>query len=161
MSGENLKQWLKTEQQLLLEIVLDRMNMTLSNEDLKEFSSLLSQDLENGDTDKVVELFKYNKTLYETLGKMLSEGSMFVRLGVNMLLEDLSEEKPEDMKYALPQIIPLLQNENATIRGDAADIIGMIGSSEHISILKPLLEDEHSQVREIAAEAIKTLEEIN
>ena len=135
--------------------------MTLSKEDLREFITLLSLDLENGDTEKVVELFKYNKTLYETLGKMLAEGSMFVRLGVNMLLEDLSEEKPEDMKYALPQIIPLLSNESATIRGDAADIIGMIGNSEHIPILKPLLEDEHSQVREVAAEALENLESNN
>ncbi len=133
--------------------------MALSKEDLKEFTALLSQDLENGDTDKVVELFKYNKTLYETLGKMLSEGSMFVRLGVNMLLEDLNEEKPEDMKFALPQVIPLLKNENATIRGDAADIIGMIGNTEHIPLLKPLLEDEHSQVREIVAEAMDNLKE--
>ena len=83
--------------------------MTLTPEDLKEFSSMISADLENGDIEKVVSLFRYNKTLYETLGRMMRGGSMFVRLGINMLLEDLMEVKPEDVQEeAIPIILPLL-----------------------------------------------------
>ncbi len=133
--------------------------MALTEEELKEFVELLSLDLENGDIEKVTGLFQYNTTLYETLGRLLSQGSMFVRLGVNMLMEDLKELKPQDMEHAFPEIIPLLKNENPTIRGDAADIIGMIGGFEHIKLLQPLLEDEHSQVREIVSESIETLQE--
>jgi predicted component of type VI protein secretion system len=133
--------------------------MAISEEDLKEFSTLLAADLEIGDIEKVAGLFQYNTTLYETLGKLLTEGSMFVRLGVNLLLEDLKEAQPQAVIQALPILIPLLKSDNPTIRGDVADLIGMIGSRQHIDLLKPLLADEHSQVRGVVAEAIATLEE--
>lgn len=129
----------------------------INNEDIKEFATLLAADLENGDVDKVVGLFQYNKTLYATIGEMLKSGSMFVRLGINMLLEDLSMIKPDEVKLAIPFITPLLQDENPTLRGDAADLIGIIGSDDHIKHLDPLLNDPHSQVVEIVKEAISDL----
>ena len=132
---------------------------TISSEDIKEFVTLLSGDLENGNVDKVVGLFQYNNTLYATIGKMLKSGSMLVRLGINMLLEDLLELKPDEVKLAIPYILPLLQDENPTIRGDAADLIGMIGGDDEIKQLNPLLNDPHSQVVEIVEEAISALEE--
>lgn len=132
--------------------------MGITEADLKEFTELLSSDLENGDIEKVVSLFQYNQDLYETLDRLLVGGNMFVRLGVNMLLEDLKEIKPGDIHLALAKLIPLLSHENPTIRGDAADMIGNVGSADHIELLTPLLNDEHSQVREVAGEAIENLE---
>ncbi|MBU2512419.1 HEAT repeat domain-containing protein [bacterium] len=129
----------------------------VSEEDIKEFTELISLDLENGDIDKVVSLFQYNKNLYATLGRLLTKGSMFVRLGVNMLLEDLKEIKPDEVIEALPYLIPLLNDENATIRGDVADLISNIGNESHIDLITPLLKDSHSQVQEIAKEAIEIL----
>ncbi len=132
---------------------------TVSEDDIKEFTSLISQDLENGDIEKAVSLFQYNKTLYATIGYMVKEGNMFVRLGVNLLLEDLKEIKPEDVKLAIPQILPLLKDENPTVRGDAADILGIIGGKEQIQDLTPLLKDEHKQVIEIVKESIESLKD--
>ena len=131
----------------------------ISNEDIKEFTTLLAADLENGNVDKVVGLFQYNKTLYTTVGEMLKTGSMFVRLGVNMLLEELSVIKPNEVKLALPYLLPLLQDKNPTIRGDATDLIGIIGDIEQIQHLTPLLEDPHPQVVEIVKETINVLAE--
>ncbi len=133
--------------------------MSLNEADLKEFTGLLSGDLENGDIDKVVSLFAYNTDLYETIGNLLLQGSMFVRLGVNMLLEELKENKPEEVLLAIPHLTPLLKDENPTIRGDVADLIGIIGTPEHIGLIRPLLEDPNSQVREIVAEAIDALQQ--
>lgn len=131
----------------------------LTDADLKEFTTLLSADLENGDVDKVVSLFQYNKALYPTVGEMMKIGTLFVRLGVNMLIEDLREKKPDDVKLAIPYLIPLLRNENPTIRGDVADLIGMIGDKEQITDLSPLLKDHNSQVIEMAREAIAEINE--
>ncbi len=129
----------------------------VSEEDIREFTELLSHDLENGDIEKVVSLFQYNKNLYATLGNLLTKGNMFVRLGVNMLMEDLKEIKPDEVGESFPYLIPLLEDENATIRGDVADIIGNIGDESHIDLITPLLKDSHPQVREIAEEAIEIL----
>jgi HEAT repeat protein len=133
--------------------------MTISEADLKEFTQLMSGDLEKGDIDKVVSLFSYNSTLYETIGPLLGQGSMFVRLGLNMLLEDLKEIKPDEVLLAIPQLVPLLENENPTIRGDAADLIGIIGEEQHAELIRFLLDDPSSQVREVTQEAIEALQQ--
>ena len=132
--------------------------MVSSKEDIREFTNLLSGDLENGEIEKVVSLFQYNKDLYQTIGILLSEGNMFVRLGVNLVLEELKEIKPDEVLNAIPLLEPLLSHENATVRGDAADLIGLIGNPEHIELIKPLLDDVNPQVREVVLEAIENLQ---
>ncbi len=131
----------------------------ISVADQKEFTQLVADDLESGALEKVTELFRYNKTLYLIVGNLLKDERMKVRLGANMLMDELRVEKPEEVKLALPGILPLLQNQSATIRGDAADMLGMIGSDEHIGLLQKLLTDSNHQVVEIAAEAIDFIKE--
>ncbi len=134
-------------------------NNNVIDADLKEFTTLLSADLENGEVDKVVSLFQYNKALYPVIGELMKLGTLFVRLGVNMLIEDLLEIKPDEVKLAIPYLVPLLKNENPTIRGDVADLIGMIGDKEQIDDLSPLLQDPNSQVVEVVQEAIDDIRE--
>ena len=129
----------------------------LSEADEREYTKLIAEDLESGALAKVIELFRYNKTLYQVVANLLQDNRMKVRLGANMLIDELREEKPDDVKLALPGLLPLLSNESPTIRGDAADMVGMIGSDEHIPYLKNLLEDQNQQVIEIVEEAIDTI----
>lgn len=131
----------------------------LSEADEKEFTRLIAEDLEGGKLESVTELFRYNKNLYLIVGNLLRDERMKVRLGTNMLIDELREEKPDDVKWALPGLLPLLSDESPTIRGDAADMVGMIGTTDHIALLKNLLEDKNHQVIEIATEAIETIKE--
>ncbi len=131
----------------------------LNDADKKEFTKLIAEDLEGGKLESVTELFRYNNTLYLIVGNLLRDERMKVRLGANMLIDELREEKPDDVKLVLPGLLPLLSDENATVRGDAADMLGMIGASDHIALLQNLLNDDNHQVVEIAAEAIDTIQE--
>ncbi len=136
------------------------MNAVSINEtDEKEFTKLISDDLESGALEKVIELFRYNKTLFLVVGNLLRDERMKVRLGANMLIDELREEKPDDVKLALPGVLPLLQDQNPTIRGDAADMLGMIGSVEHIGSLQELLKEDNHQIVEIATDAIDSIKE--
>ena len=110
--------------------------MEYSENELNEFTELISQDLQNGEVDKIAGLFSYNRGLYPVLARLM-QGDMFVRLGVNMLMEILAETRPEDIREAIPILEPLLRDENPTIRGDVADIISIIGGRKHIDLLKP------------------------
>jgi len=125
--------------------------------DIKEFTQLLGEDLAAGETDKVTTLFQYNKTLYETVGRLIKDERILVRVGLNMVIDELIETRPEDVHLALPGLIPLLADESPTVRGDTADLIGTIGNREQVDILKPLLKDPHPQVVEIVKEAIDML----
>ena len=135
--------------------------ISISESDEKEFTKLIADDLESGALEKVIELFRYNKTLFLIVGNLLRDERMKVRLGANMLMDVLLEEKPDDVKLSLPCILPLLQDQNPTIRGDAADMLGMIGSVEHIVQLRSLLSDSNHQVVEIATDAIDSINENN
>ena len=135
--------------------------MNISEADEREFTKLIADDLESGALEKVIELFRYNKTLFLFVGNLLRDDRMRVRLGANMLMDELLEEKPDDVKLALPHILPLLRDQSPTIRGDAADMLGMIGSVEHIGLLQDLLNDSNHQVVEIATDAIDLIHEKN
>lgn len=130
---------------------------TSHEDDIREFTKLLSDDLAAGEVDKVTILFQYNKTLYEVVGNLIKDERMLVRVGLNMVMDDLIETKPQDVHLALPVLIPLLTDESPTVRGDVADLIGMIGDQNHIALLEPLLADPHPQVVEIVREAIDML----
>jgi len=131
----------------------------LSDSDEKEFTKLIAEDLESGALEKVIELFRFNKTLYLIVGNLIRDERMKVRLGANMMMDRLQEVRPDDVELALPRLLPLLSDENPTIRGDAADIIGIIGTPDHIQFLEPLLQDHNHQVIEIATDAIATIRE--
>ena len=130
---------------------------TSHEDDIREFTKLLSDDLAAGEVDKVTILFQYNKTLYEVVGNLIKDERMLVRVGLNMVMDDLIETKPQDVHLALPVLIPLLTDESPTVRGDVADLIDMIGDQNHIALLEPLLADPHPQVVEIVREAIDML----
>ncbi len=131
----------------------------INEEDEKEFTQLIAEDLESGALEKVIELFRYNKALYLIVGNLTRDERMKVRLGANMLMDELREERPEDVKLALPGLLSLLSSENPTVRGDAADLIGMIGSIEQLAPLQKLLDDPNHQVVEIATDAIDAIKE--
>jgi len=131
----------------------------LSVEDEKEFTKLIYADLESGDLERVISLFTYNKSLYSIVGNLIKNGDMKVRLGTVMLVEELAETKPEDVKLILPKLLPLLKDESATVRGDVADLVGTVGGKEQIEDLMPLLNDPVRPVVEMAEEAIDSIKE--
>jgi hypothetical protein len=129
----------------------------MDEKEKQEFSELIASDLDAGNLEKVVELFKYNKDLYHLMGELLKNGSMKVKLGATLLIEELKDIKPDDITLAIPSILPLLKSENPTVRGDAADLVGIIGDKNNLEFLTPLLKDPNRQVIEIAQDAIDEL----
>lgn len=89
--------------------------------------------------------------------ELMRGGAMQVRLGLMLLVERVLEGKPHALDPALPFFLPLLEADDAALRGDAADLLGKIGAPGARAGLERLLSDENPDVREIAAEAIATL----
>ncbi len=134
------------------------VNKASHEDDIREFTQLLGDDLAAGETDKVTTLFQFNKTLYETVGPLIKDERILTRVGLNMVMDDLVETRPDDVHLALPGLIPLLKDESPTVRGDTADLIGIVGDKSQVAVLQPLLKDPHPQVVEIVQEAIDALE---
>lgn len=91
------------------------------------------------------------------LATILRQGGLKERMGVMLLCEELLELDRHALDGAVPTLLPLVESEDPTLRGDTADLLGRIGSPSAAAALGRLLQDDHPDVREIAAEALEML----
>jgi hypothetical protein len=128
------------------------------NADNFDLKKMIGDYMEGGLLDNIIDMFRHDKNLYELVPDLMQDESMRVRIGVTALLETLVLEDPENVKKTVPQMLPLLKNENPVIRGDAANILGIIGDADVIPFLREISADENENVRIIAKEAIDDIQ---
>jgi hypothetical protein len=83
------------------------------------------------------------------------ETPMTVRIGIGVVLEDLQDNPL--LSHALPVLIRLADSPAANVRADAAHYLGLTSAPQAVTVLQRLLQDEHPDVREIAAESLAQL----
>ncbi len=113
--------------------------------------------MENGFLENIIDMFKHDNSLYLLLGDLLGDERMRVRIGTVALVETLVEEKVEHLQSAIPAVAQRLKDSNATIRGDAAYLLGIIGHRNALPFLREASGDEHQMVRKTVIEAIKEI----
>ncbi len=97
-------------------------------------------------------MFRKDSSLYSVTGKLLRDERFAVRMGTAVLFEELVTTRPEEVRLAIPHLEPLLADDIPWVRGEAAHILGIIGTSQALALLEPMLSDPDHQVREIAAD---------
>ena len=110
--------------------------------------------LELGHVENIVAMFKQDRSLYNLTGDLLRDERFTVRLGIAVLFEELAVIHPKDIFLAIHSLLPLLQEKNAILRGEAATILGIIGSKAALKQLLGLKDDPDSQVREIVTDIL-------
>lgn len=119
--------------------------------DDKEMISVIADFLEQGLADNIVAMFKAYTHYYPLIGEVLKDERFAVRLGVSVLFEELVAERPTEVELAVPALIELLDPQTpAYVRGEAAGVLGIIGSPTALAALAPLVDDADPQVAEIA-----------
>lgn len=91
------------------------------------------------------------------LAQLMQLGGLQDRMGLMLLAETVLEGDPHCLDRALPFLLPLLEGEDTSLRGDVADLLGQIGAPGACQALTLLLEDENPDVRELAEEALDSL----
>ncbi|RME67134.1 MAG: HEAT repeat domain-containing protein [Nitrospirae bacterium] len=125
--------------------------------DDKEFVKMVADYMEKGFLENIVDMFKHDTKMYEILPHLIRDERIRVRIGATALVEELLKEDPQHVKEALPYLIPLLKDENPTVRGDAANLIALISPKEAIRYLKPLTGDPNHEVAEFVKELLEEL----
>lgn len=120
---------------------------------------MIADHMENGFLENIIDMFKHDKSYYPFIGEMLGDERMGVRIGTVALVETLKTEDIENVLLAIPGIAKLLKDSNATIRGDAAYLLGIIGHEDALPFLGYAHNDENDHVREAVEEAIKEIKE--
>lgn len=105
-----------------------------------------------GHVENIVAMFRQDSSLYDLAGDLVMDERYAVRLGTAVLFEELSVKHPNATALALPSLLPLLQGKSAIMRGEAATILGIIGTPAARQALLPLMDDPDPQVREIVAD---------
>ena len=119
-----------------------------------DMKKMVADYMEKGCLDNIIDMYKHDESLYEYVAALLKDERMRVRIGIIALIEALQKEEPEKVKKALSSILPLLKDENAVVRGDAAYLLGIIGDKDAIPFLEEIAKDEDADVRLIVKEAI-------
>lgn len=123
-----------------------------------EMRDMLIEYMGKGFLDNIIAMLRQDASLYRFIPDMLGAENLRVRLGATALVEELAPGHDKEMKLAVPGVIQLLKHELPTIRGDAANVLGIIKAGSAVAALKELLRDEHAAVRESAREALDEIE---
>ena len=115
---------------------------------------IIGDFLELGHVENIVAMFKQDTSLYSLTGDLIRDERFSVRLGTAVLFEELVAMRPDETSLAIPFLLPLLQEENPLLRGEAATVLGIIGSPDALQHLRQLVNDPDPQVREIIHDII-------
>jgi HEAT repeat protein len=122
-----------------------------------DMTAMIADYMEKGFLENIIDMFKHDKALYPLIGDLMMDERMRVRLGVTALVETLAREDGDNIACSINAIAKLLKEPNSTTRGDAANLLGIIGHPDALPFLMNVLADEDAQVREIAREAIEDI----
>jgi HEAT repeat protein len=125
-----------------------------SREALRE---TIADYMEKGFLENIIDMFKYDPSLYSMVGDLIRDDRLRVRIGTTALMEELAESGAEELKRALDSLLPLLKDENPTTRGDAAYLVSLIAGRDSIPYLEPLLNDPVQEVSLLVREIIDEL----
>lgn len=114
-----------------------------------ELKKVIADFLEMGHIENIVSMFRQDPQYFKWSGDILKDERFNVRLGMTVLFEDLKEIQPDELSRAVPSLLPLLENENALIRGEAVSLLGIIGTPEARILIKAKQNDPSPQVREM------------
>jgi HEAT repeat protein len=123
-----------------------------------DLKKMIADYMENGFLENIIDMFRHDSQLYTHIGGLMQDERIRVRMGITALMEELKKVDEKNVSKAIPNIIPLLENEESVIRGDAVNLLGIIGNNKSMPFLKKALSDKDPAVKQIAQEAI---EEIN
>ncbi len=122
-----------------------------------ELKAMVLDYMEKGFLENIIDMFKHDENLFPLIIDMIKDERVRVRLGATALVEELMKFKPEPLVKLIPDIAELLKDENPTIRGDAANLLDIIGHRDALPFLMASENDADLNVREIINDAIKKI----
>lgn len=122
----------------------------------EELLQVIADFLAMGHVENIVAMFRQEPRYFAWTGRLLTDERYTVRLGVSVLFEHLLECCPQRLSLAIPGLIAALGHEAPWVRGEAASVLGIIGTPEALAPLPGLLDDQSPQVVEIVRDILES-----
>jgi len=123
----------------------------------EEMRAMLIEYMSKGFLENIIALMKQDPSTVRFIPDLLGDDAIMVRLGATALVEELAKEHRQALAVAVPGLLALLGDENPTIRGDTANVLGIIGDRSARDALRELQKDTNPAVREIAEDALREM----
>ncbi len=120
-----------------------------------ELLQVMADFLNMGHVENIVAMYRQDRRYYDWTGDLLTDERFAVRLGVSVLFEYLVEDDPDDVALAVSSLVRQLANEKNWVRGEAVNVLGIIGSREALEWVKTMLTDPDDQVVEVARDILQ------
>jgi hypothetical protein len=120
--------------------------------------AMLIEYMGRGFLENIIAMMKQDPSAARFIPALLADDAIVVRLGATALVEDLAKEHRQVLGAAVPGLLALLGHENPTIRGDAANVLGIIRDRSARDALARLRDDSNPSVREIVQDALAELD---
>jgi len=119
-----------------------------------DMSAYFEELMTSGEISKVQQLVEEKPEHVKTLINIMTneESSLSARIGVGAIFEQL--EGKEILIHAIDELGKHCKNSVARIRNDACYYLGLTHHADALKYIRPLLEDEDAEVKEIAREAL-------
>jgi HEAT repeat protein len=132
--------------------------METNNRNDQSLKALIADHMESGFLENIIDMFRHDSGLYPLIGSLIQDERVRVRVGMTALIEELKKLDAENVSKAVPNLLPLLSSTEPFLRGDAANLLGIIGDRNALSSLERLLADKNEDVSLIAKEAIEEIQ---
>lgn len=119
-----------------------------------ELIAVIADFLEMGHVENIMAMFKQDTSLYALSGELLRDERFMVRMGMAVLFEELKAIRPQEVTLAIPALLPILAEETPWMRGEAVNLLAIIGTPEALAHLKALADDPEPQIREMVQDII-------
>lgn len=110
-----------------------------------------------GRLDDTARLLGSDAAAARSLAGLMRSATMQQKVSLMLAVEQALAGDAHCLDVAVPGLVELLDSDDATLRGDTADLLGQIGSPAARPGLTRLMSDENSDVCEIAEEALDSL----
>ena len=122
-----------------------------------DLTPMLADGLADGLLENVLALLRQEPHQAPLLAGLVADERVRVRMGAVAAVEALQEEANGGLTALADALVPHLTSDGATLRGDAAYLLGLVGEARHLDRLTPLLEDPHPDVVVLVEEAVASI----
>ncbi|PID72511.1 MAG: PBS lyase [Desulfobulbus propionicus] len=120
-----------------------------------ELRQVIADFLAMGHVDNILAMFRQEPRYNGWVSELLLDERFAVRLGLAVLYEQLVIERPpEELHLALESLRIALQHEQEWVRGEAVNLLGILGTQESHALVQTLADDPSPQVREVVQDVL-------
>jgi HEAT repeat protein len=122
-----------------------------------ELLRVIADFLVMGHVENIVAMYRQGPRYLGWCDRLLTDERFAVRLGLAVLFEYLVADQPNQTHLAIDSLAQALRDSRPWVRGEALNILAIIGGPRALELVRPHLADPDPQVQEVARDILTTI----